>query len=122
MTNERTDHVAEARKCIAWAQDQQEREGEFDGSVRDNALLAQAEATLAIVERQDRLIEQQRIANLIALAGLPTREGPVSDYADELRNDALATLAHYESRQPDYEAIKIDPDIASALGIQGAAS
>lgn len=59
-TNERIDHAAEARKHIDWAHTQQEQDGEFEFSVRDNALIAQAEATLA-------LVEQQRIANLIAL-------------------------------------------------------
>lgn len=56
---DRIDHVAEARKHIDWAHDQQEREGDMGNVPRDNALLAQAEATLA-------LVEQQRIANLIA--------------------------------------------------------
>ena len=55
----RIDHVAEARKHIDWAHEQQEREGDMGNVVRDDALLAQAEATLA-------LVEQQRTANLIA--------------------------------------------------------
>lgn len=115
MTKERIDHVAEALSDIERSHDKQAP------VAMAYAFRAQVHATLAMVERQDRLIEQQRVANLIALAGLPTREGPVSDYADELRHDALTTLAHYESRQPDYEAIKIDPGIAAALGIKGGA-
>jgi len=61
---DRIDHAAEARKHIDWAHDQQGRDGEYDSSVRDNAILAQAAATLA-------LVEQQRIANLIALSVPP---------------------------------------------------
>lgn len=55
----RIDHAAEARKHIEWAHEQQSAEGDTGNVVRDDALLAQAEATLA-------LVEQQRIANLIA--------------------------------------------------------
>lgn len=58
---DRIDHAAEARKHIEWAHDQQEKEGDMGNVPRDDALLAQAEAILA-------LVEQQRIANLIALA------------------------------------------------------
>ena len=54
-----SDHVKEARQHIDWAHEQQSEDGQYDFSVRDNALIAQAEATLA-------LAEQQRIANLIA--------------------------------------------------------
>lgn len=56
----RVDHMAEARKHIEWAHEQQSEEGKFEFTVRDNALIAQAEATLA-------LVEQQRIANLVTL-------------------------------------------------------
>lgn len=57
------DHANEARKHIEWAHEQQSKEGEYDTTVRDNAILAQAEATLA-------LVEQQRIANIIAFQGV----------------------------------------------------
>lgn len=87
--SERIDHAAEAQKHIDWAHEQQEREGDMGNVPRDDALLAQAHATLA-------LVEQQRITNLIAwtagagyapsrevaaeiVAGLhmpPTQEGP----------------------------------------------
>lgn len=56
---EQIDHVAEATQHIAWAHEQQEREGDMGNVPRDDALLAQVHATLA-------LVEQQRIANLIA--------------------------------------------------------
>ena len=59
--SDRIDHAAEARQHIEWAHEQQGVDGEFEFSVRDNALIAQAEATLA-------LVEQQRIANVIALS------------------------------------------------------
>lgn len=58
---ERIDHAAEAVKHIEWAHNQQAEQGEFDFTVRDNALIAQVHATLA-------LVEQQRIANIIAIA------------------------------------------------------
>jgi hypothetical protein len=55
----RPDHAAEAQKHIDAAHSQQSNDGEYEFSVRDNALIANAEATLA-------LVEQQRIANIIA--------------------------------------------------------
>jgi len=54
--SDRIDHAVEARKHIEWAHLQQEQDGEYEFTVRDNALIAQAEATLA-------LVEQQRIMN-----------------------------------------------------------
>lgn len=54
------DHVAEARRHIDRAHEQQAQKGGMGNDPRDEALLAQAEATLA-------LVEQHRIANLIAL-------------------------------------------------------
>ena len=76
--SDRIDHAAEARKHIDWAHEQQEQEGDTGNVVRDDALIAQAEATLA-------LVEQQRIANLIALSANAARmvaegSGLVSDY------------------------------------------
>lgn len=59
MSTTKTDHVAEAQSHIAAAHAQQEHDGEYEFSVRDNALIANAQATLA-------LVEQQRIANIIA--------------------------------------------------------
>lgn len=60
---ERIDHAAEARQHIDWAHEQQEHEGDMGNVPRDNALIAQSHATLA-------LVEQQRIANRIALCSL----------------------------------------------------
>lgn len=68
---ERIDHAAEAKKHIDWAHEQQKVEGEFDFTVRDNALIAQAEATLA-------LVEQQRIANILAIACADVGEVPLA--------------------------------------------
>lgn len=51
------DHAAEAQKHIDWAHEQQKVEGEFDFTVRDNALIAQAEATLALVDEVKQLRE-----------------------------------------------------------------
>lgn len=63
---DRIDHAAEARKHIEWAHDQQENEGDMGNVPRDNALLAQAEAILA-------LVEQQRLANLLAVTNNAAR-------------------------------------------------
>ena len=55
-----TDHAANSRRAIDSVRDWQEREGETDATMLAEVGVAQAEATLA-------LVEQQRIANLIAL-------------------------------------------------------
>lgn len=60
----RIDHARSAQDHIDWAHEQQAAEGQFEFTVRDNALIAQAHATLA-------LVEQQRIANLIAMFHAP---------------------------------------------------
>ena len=54
---ERIDHAAEAVKHIERAHRQQVMDGEFEFTVRDNALIAQAEATLALVEQQKRVAD-----------------------------------------------------------------
>ena len=91
---DRIDHAAEARKHIDWAHEQQSVEGCWEDSVRDYALIAQAEATLA-------LAEQQKIANVIALAGL-TMDGP-------LRHLAVQPMGEISVQPTD--------DIAAALGV-----
>jgi hypothetical protein len=58
---ERTDHAAEALRNINGLHDYQSEEGISDASMLTVAIEAQAHATLA-------LVEQQRIANRIALA------------------------------------------------------
>ena len=95
---DRIDHAAEARKHIDWAHEQQSVEGCWEDSVRDYALIAQAEATLA-------LVEQQRIANLIAL----TKE----TFAAHEANEALGAFASAKFG----EQIGLRPDVAAALGI-----
>ena len=96
---DRIDHAAEARKHIDWAHEEQSVEGSWEHSVRDFALIAQAEATLA-------LVEQQQIANLIALS----RE----TFAAHEACEALGTFATAKHG----DQIGLRPDIAAALGIE----
>lgn len=77
---DRIDHAAEARKHIDWAHEQQEREGDTGNVPRDDALLAQVHATLA-------LVEQQRIANILATAHIDSRyfeNGKIAELREEL--------------------------------------
>lgn len=71
-----SDHVAEARKHIEWAHDNQAEYGSYEFNARDNAMLAQAEALLAQAEAMRQLAEQQRIANMLTLITTTT---PLSD-------------------------------------------
>ncbi|MBO3663701.1 hypothetical protein [Microbacterium stercoris] len=57
--HEKADHAAQARQHIDWVHEWQSEEGATEATHLATALVAQAEATLA-------LAEQQRIANLIA--------------------------------------------------------
>lgn len=82
---ERIDHPAEARMHIEWAHDQQARAGEFDESVQHNATLAVAEATLA-------LVEQQRIANIIALVAVPAVHAESLDRYPGVKDQILEAL------------------------------
>lgn len=75
-----------------------EREGDTDVTNTVVALHAQVHATLA-------LVEQQRIANLIAL---------VAADPDGLGRSAYSALAVMSS---DRQRTILDPDIAAALGI-----
>ena len=70
------DHAAETLLHITRAHEQQEHEGDFGTVVRDNALLAQAHATMAQADAIRELAAQQRIANMIALAA---SQMPISD-------------------------------------------
>ena len=88
--SERIDHAAEAREWIDAA-------ARHPGAV-STAILAQAEATLA-------LVDQQRIANLIALAAMDP---------DGLGQSAYSALA---AMSPDRRRTILAPDIAAALGI-----
>ena len=95
--NDRIDHAAEARKHIDWAHEEQSVEGSWEYSVRDYALIAQAEATLA-------LVEQQQIANLIALANGDTH---------------LSTTAYLQlAVELGISPAEFRPDISAALGIE----
>lgn len=95
--SERIDHVAEAQEWIDAAM-------KYPGAT-GTAVLAAAEAILA-------LVEQQRIANLIALgmlqvtAGMDPNGGPVGDGAA------------FRALYPDGPTTPPAPDIAAALGIE----
>ncbi len=120
MTNERTDHVAEAWELI-----QAERKPSVagwetaDAQHLANLMEAQALASLA-------LVEQQRIGNLIALAGIPGLNGFENEVYD-VRLEALMS-GLLDRREvpavPGYGPAGIDeqtfirPEIAAALGIQ----
>ncbi len=100
MSADRPDHVAVAQAYISWAREVQ-HEGITERSVTGLALIAQAEATLA-------LVEQQRIANLIALGYGHT--SPSGDVVGEARR------ALVERRSADRHQLR--PDVAGALGIE----
>lgn len=93
MITTRPDHGAEAQKHIDAAHRQQANDGEYEFSVRDNALLANAEATLA-------LVEQQRIANLIAAFDRDALIYPALNAAPYTERNALqrAERAAFETR------------------------
>ena len=88
--SERIDHAAEAREWIDAA-------ARHPGAI-STAILAQAEATLA-------LVEQQRIANLIALGQF--RVGP----------GELPPFRHLVMRPANAYDVEPTADIAAALGI-----
>ena len=92
------DHAAEARKRIVCGEEWMEREGGTDVTNTVAALHAQVHATLA-------LAEQQRIANLIALAAMDP---------DGLGQSAYSALA---AMSPDRRRTVLAPDIAATLGI-----
>lgn len=102
--SDRIDHAAKAREALNAA-----LENPAEGQVTDPWLLAaQALATLA-------LVEQQRIATLIALA-----ESCHPLLREQVADDAAATLT--VAREHDDERLggwhELAPDIAAALGIE----
>ncbi|MBW1639276.1 hypothetical protein G3H63_09355 [Microbacterium resistens] len=109
---ERLDHAAEAVRLI---------EGGIGPSfdqTRDGIALAQAHATLA-------LVEQQRIANLIALAALPNVNGFENEVYDArtealmrglLDTEAVPAVAGYGPAGIE-ERVFIRPDIREGLGL-----
>ena len=85
---ERIDHAANARRNIDGLHDYQAEEGMTDESMLTVAIEAQVHATLA-------LVEQQRIANLIALASVSEprlRVVLLDDAMDSLTIDRTAGL------------------------------
>lgn len=110
----RIDHAAEAR---GWLDYSANNNPDVDHRAIHAALLAQAEATLA-------LVEQQRIANLIALAKLAGRDEDVHEEVAAAAYGALNALIRYQDvpnghAGPD-EVAALRPDIAAALGIEAA--
>ncbi|QXT62734.1 hypothetical protein [Tessaracoccus palaemonis] len=97
-----TDHTAESRRAIDTVRDWQEREGETDATMLAEAGIAQAEATLA-------LVEQARVANLI---GLEARRLDAYDACGPVfgRNNLLWR----DGPTPESDMI-LRPDIAAAL-------
>lgn len=103
----RIDHAAGARDWLAVAAG---APAPYSGAIAD-ALAAQTHATLA-------LVEQQRIANLIALAGMAGDDSKHEVLAEVLGNEAVWTLATTKMIGPDDEFGIVHPDIAEALGIE----
>lgn len=100
---DRIDHAAEAQRHINWAHEQQEQEGDMGNVPRDNALLAQAEATLA-------LVEQQRIANLLAMAAMPHLSAVLAEAASR-------ALVVFENEHEWKPTAIIRPEIREGLGL-----
>ena len=101
-----TDHTAEAERTIQQVLNTSET-SEDAGSIV-SMLAAQAHATLA-------LAEQQRIANLIALAALQIASG-ADGGIDSIVGDGSA----FRALDPDGPATPLRPAIARALGIEEA--
>ena len=95
--SERIDHAAEAREWIDAA-------AGCPGAV-STEILAQAEATLA-------LVEQQRIANLIALGHLQIASGLNGI------GDVVGDGSAFRSLYPEGPNTPLAPAIAAALGIK----
>lgn len=108
--SKRIDHAAKASQCIAWAHEWQLEVGSTDATENAHALIAQAHATLA-------LVEQQRIANLIALANAHHASKSYDDF--EVASHAAAyELIEYVQVSIDDELPTIKSEIAAALGIE----
>ena len=98
MSNERIDHVAEAR----------EYEKEACGAQRIGEESAEAMATLALMKATLAMVEQQRIANLIALLQC---KSSIGDYGV----DGLAEFIHDEAA--GYPKAHLRPEVREALGL-----
>lgn len=114
MVSERIDHVAESLRLRHYA----ESPGPGSPEVAANYLVAaQVHATLALVAATERVAEQQRIANLIALV-----QGSEGDEAtDYLAAEALSALVGVPFRRRPMEnpvsADSIRGEIREALGL-----
>lgn len=115
---ERIDRAQIAQNNLDWVAGREST----SGAAAVTVAAAQVHATLA-------LVEQQRIANLIALANLAGNSAlQESDYDEgaTLASDALHALVEYERTpatpysDPDDHPV-IRPDIAAALGIEAPA-
>ena len=109
----RIDHATEARTLLTQSyaftsSDMVLHTGETKADV-----IAQAHvhATLA-------LVEQQRIANLIAMASMADDDSKHEVAAGVLGHEAVWTLATTKMIGPDDEFEIVRPDIAAALGIE----
>lgn len=102
-----TDHYAEALKHIDWIHEWQSYEGDTPEANLANGLVAQTHATLA-------LVEQQRIANIIALSQAEDGNG----WLVKEPLDALFTYVSSEDYDPDGDnGLRIHPDIKKGLGL-----
>lgn len=88
------DHAAEARKHIDWVHEWQSEVGDTEETNLANALVAQTEATLALVEAQREANEIARIQAMLALTGTPEqmREAPVDELGRERMDRILKVL------------------------------
>ena len=84
--------------------------------------MAPDEATVSVIAAQTHatlaLVEQQRIANLIALASMAEDDSKHEVLAGVLGNEAVWTLATTKTDGLDNEFEIVNPDIAAALGIE----
>lgn len=106
----RIDHAARSRSRMEKTLSNYQT-GEDAGAIVV-ALAALNDSTLA-------LVEQQRIANLIALASMAEDDSKHEVNAGVLGNEAVWTLATTKMIGLDDEMEIVHPDIAAALGIGG---
>ena len=101
----RIDHAGGAMTHIEYAHERRGEAGDMEETRLEAAFIAQAEAMLA-------LVEQQRIANLIALA----------EFAHEQYGTYAPTGANLPALflppETDQGNMRLHPDIAAALGIK----
>lgn len=115
--SDRIDHAAKARTLIQWVREWQEDEGDTSETHLADALMAQAHATLA-------LVEQQQLANLIELVKVAGREEDVHEEVAEVAYEALNALVTTKivpnGHMDPFEVTVLRPDVAAALGIKTA--